>query len=347
MEVLQVLRESTEKNILLLAHHNADPDAVCSAIALSEGLKQIGCKSVRIGFVESISKLSQKIVNKLNYEIDLNPNLNADLIVLLDTSTAGQLSKMADKFKSAKAEKIIIDHHTPTEEPLEADHKLVDEKASSTVELVYDLLKELGVEISKEVAEAMCFGLVAETAHLQFATPKVFRILADLQEKHGIVHQDILELLRTQVDVSEKIAHFKAAGRTNVTRVKNYLIVTTRVGSFEASCARALMRMGADLAAVSSKPDELRISMRSSHSFLTETGIDLGRDIMPGLIKIIDGTGSGHPTAAGANGNALDKEKEAMAFIVSFVQNKLENQHTLQSNVCVTAADKKKGVAGK
>lgn len=324
MDAVQLLRDSVGKNILLLVHHNADPDAICSAIALSEGLKQLGCENVKIGAVESTNKLSQKILNKLDCEVDKNPSLDVDVIILLDTSTPGQLSEMAEVFQNSKAEKLMIDHHAEGEDKLIVDHKLVDANATSTVELVCGLLKELGTKISDDVAFALCFGLVAETAHLQFATPDNFRLLADLEEAHSITHQDVLGLLRTPLHVSEKIAHFKALGRAKVHRIGNFLIVTSKVGSFEASCARAMIRVGADLAAVSSRPDELRISLRASHGFVKETGIDLGRELIPEVARIINGSGSGHPAAAGANGSALDKGGEAFDFIINYVRKKIE-----------------------
>lgn len=44
---------------------------------------------------------------------------------------------------------------------------------------------------------------------------------------------------------------------------------------------------------------------------------------MPGVAKIIQGTGSGHPTAAGANGKLVKKADEALKYIVEYVKTRI------------------------
>src|SRR3989344_9655213 len=160
----EFLKQFKGKNVLLLGHKNADPDSVSSVIALSYGLKELGIKT-RCGVIEGASKLAQKILDELNESVEIDPELNVDLIVLLDMSTEGQMSDFYKKIISSKTKKMIIDHHAIHDYTMKADFSFIDEKATSTAGLVYDLLKELKVEITSDIAKTILLGIVAETAH--------------------------------------------------------------------------------------------------------------------------------------------------------------------------------------
>jgi len=224
---------------------------------------------------------------------------------------------------------MIIDHHTVHDYTLKADFSFIDEESSSTVELVYDLLKELKVKIDEKIAKSVLLGTVAETAHLQYASLKNFQILSELMEKFSIDYQWILATLETPLDVSERIARLKASQRVQFDRIGNFLIATSKIASFEASAARALIRAGADLVGVAAeKENEVRISLRSTQNFYEKTKIDLGKELIPKVAAIIGGTGSGHPTAAGANGKLVKKADEALKYILQYTKTKLNTNTT-------------------
>ena len=319
----EFLKQFKGKNVLLLGHKNADPDSVSSVIALSYGLKELGIKT-RCGVIESASKVAQKILAELNESVEVDPELNVDLIILLDMSTEGQLSGFYKNVMQSNAQKMIIDHHAIHDYTMKADFSFIDEKATSTAGLVYDLLLELKVKITKEIAKIILLGIVAETAHLHYATIKDFQLISDLMSKFKLDYQWICAILETPLDVSERIARLKAAQRARFEQVGNFLIARSEISSFEASAARMLIRAGADVAIVAAKKEkEIRISTRATTSFYEKTKIDLGKDVIPGVAKIIGGTGSGHPTAAGANGRNPAKADEAMRYFFDFLKEKL------------------------
>ncbi len=322
-KLAEVLREFKGKEALLLAHKNADPDSICSALALYKELKKIGINT-RIGAVESVSLLSKKILEKTNTTVDIDPAIDSDLIIFLDMSSIGQLGDFYKEVERSDAYKIVIDHHAIQDDNFKVDLSYIDENAATAVELVYDLLEELKIKISDETAFTILFGMIAETAHLRYAKQKNFRIIAELLEKHKICFSELLRFLETPLDISERIARLKAFKRARIHRVSNYLVVVSEIGSFEASSARAFISAGADVAAVISKrKNEIRVSLRASASFYNETGIDLGKDLIPEIAKIIKGTGSGHPTAAGANGQADISEEKIEELITKFVKKRI------------------------
>ena len=77
---------------------------------------------------------------------------------------------------------VNIDHHH--DNPRFGDVDLVVADASSTGEVLADVFRELGVELTPEIAEALYIALVTDTGRFQYAntTPKALRLAADLVE---------------------------------------------------------------------------------------------------------------------------------------------------------------------
>jgi len=100
-QIIRVLDELNAKLVVLLCHHNADPDAICSSYAFAGLLKRLkpGLE-VEIGASQGISRLSKHLLKFLPINVCLQPNVEkADVIVLLDTNTIQQLNNLAEKIK--------------------------------------------------------------------------------------------------------------------------------------------------------------------------------------------------------------------------------------------------------
>lgn len=305
-EVLKIIDETNAKNLLILCHHNADPDAVCSAYALSSLIKKIRPSvNVNIGAAQGISRLSKHIIRKLSMiAIDDRPQIEkADIIFLLDTNTISQLNDLAEKVKLSKAPIVVIDHHAihPETEKL-ARICISDETASSTCEIVYRLYKAASVEVTRDEAKALFLGIAFDTRHFVLASSSTIKILAELVDA-GINAQELLPLLSLPMDFSEKVARLKACRRSKMFRINDWIIVVSHVSAYQASAARALIDLGADVVAVAGqRNDNLEVSIRCTRDFHEKTGIHLGRDIAKPLGEFLQGMGGGHATAAGVNG---------------------------------------------
>jgi bifunctional oligoribonuclease and PAP phosphatase NrnA len=81
-----------------------------------------------------------------------------------------------------------VDHHHDNSRF--GDVNLVVDEASSTSEIVRDILGELGVGLTPEIAEALYVGLVTDTGRFQYTntTPKALRLAAELVETGADVH---------------------------------------------------------------------------------------------------------------------------------------------------------------
>jgi phosphoesterase RecJ-like protein len=81
-----------------------------------------------------------------------------------------------------------VDHHH--DNTRFGDVNLIVPEASSTAEIVRDLLRELDVALTPEIAEALYVALVTDTGRFQYAntTPKALRLAAELVEAGADVH---------------------------------------------------------------------------------------------------------------------------------------------------------------
>lgn len=300
-------------SVLVLTHHNADIDAVASAVGLAAGLGQLGLRP-GVGVAESVSKAARRIAEGSDILID--PDCSAfDAVILVDTSVPEQLAAV----KNLRAD-IIIDHH-PAGPLAAAATAWIEPSARSTAQMIYSLLKELGCTMNKNLATTLAAGIVGDTAHLRFASLVEFEIITELL-RAGADYGTVLGLLSTPVDQSDIIAGLKAAARMQVWKVDKIVIAISKLGSHEAPAARQLLRLGADIAIVAAvKENEVRISSRAKET-IEQYGIDLS-EIFKGVGELVGGTGGGHPTAGSANGTKPKAVDDALDYCVKAIAKKV------------------------
>jgi len=62
---------------------------------------------------------------------------------------------------------IVLDHHATVEKPLDfADASIINPKSASTGELIFNLSKELGWDVSVEAAEYLMTSILGDTQGL-------------------------------------------------------------------------------------------------------------------------------------------------------------------------------------
>ena len=102
---------------------------------------------------------------------------------------------MGEVIATLDCPKILVDHHLYPENF--ADYVLSDTTASSTCELVYDLLEMLDDKkmIDPIIGECMFTGILTDTGSFKYSTsPKLFRIVAELLEK-GVDDYSLQDLI--------------------------------------------------------------------------------------------------------------------------------------------------------
>jgi nanoRNase/pAp phosphatase (c-di-AMP/oligoRNAs hydrolase) len=305
-EVKSLIDKIEAKSILILCHQNADPDALCSVFAFSGLLKRLNPEmKLMVASPGGISRLSKAISNYLPMKpTNEEPNFeDADLIVMLDTNTIQQLGEWSERIKGSSSPLVVVDHHAshPETEKI-ATLCICNEESSSTCEIVYGFFKELDLVPSSKEAEALFLGIAFDTKHFILASSHTLKTVADLVDA-GVNAQEVLPRLSLPVETSERIARLKASRRMKLVRINDWLVAFSHVRSYQASAARALVEMGANVAMVGGqRDDDLQISLRSDRDFYRQTGFHLGRDLAKPLGGYLHGMGGGHSTAAGING---------------------------------------------
>jgi nanoRNase/pAp phosphatase (c-di-AMP/oligoRNAs hydrolase) len=303
-DIVKLLDEIHASQVLLLCHHNSDPDAVCSAYAFQGLLKKVRPNlTIEVGTGQGVSRLTKNLLRYLPITVNLYPNVEkAQAIVLLDTNTVQQLDTLAERVTKTSAPIIIVDHHaTHPDTQKICKVCITNEDAASTCDIVYSFYKEQNIKPDPAEAKALFLGMAFDTRHFVLANSSTFKAVADLVAS-GVNAQEALAMLAMPMDFSERVARVKACRRAKIIRVDNWIIALSHVSAFQASAARALTDLGAHMAAVAGEKGEaIEISMRCTREFTEKTGIHLGKDIAKPLGEFMQGQGGGHAMAAGVN----------------------------------------------
>ena len=194
---------AASNKILLIPHDRSDGDAVGSVCALKLWLDKIG-KDSRIIFPSEISDFLKFVPasdkaweGHMNHQEIEDFAKEADLQIHADFShdhRMGDVQRLLPK----DLKKIVIDHHLHPAEDYLAYYW--DPRASSTCELVYDLICESGDEalIDSEIATAIYTGILTDTGSFRYTntTPHVHKIVAGLIERgadFGMINSQIYE----------------------------------------------------------------------------------------------------------------------------------------------------------
>src|SRR6266513_1253062 len=183
--VADAIRE--HDRFVLTTHENPDGDALGSLLAANLALEQLGKDTVMVlhgdaplpgeyGFM-SLGDLQRRW-----------PDDVADR-VLLAVDCANE-SRIADPEVLGRVPlSVDIDHHH--DNTRFGRINLIVADASSTGEVLRDLLRELDVELTPEIAEALYIALVTDTGRFQYTntSPRALRLAAELVEAGADIHR--------------------------------------------------------------------------------------------------------------------------------------------------------------
>ena len=182
----QLIRQPSR--VVIVTHKNPDGDALGSTLALAAVLSRLLHNVTVIlpnefppvfNFLPGIDKV---IIGEMRPEEAVEAFEKADIIFCLDFNSLDRIDRFALDVMASRALKILIDHHIDPE-PF-ADHIISNPKASSTAELLYDFMIEMGLEkfIDVPVAESLYTGILMDTGSFRYGTnPRVFEIAAALK----------------------------------------------------------------------------------------------------------------------------------------------------------------------
>jgi phosphoesterase RecJ-like protein len=184
-------------SIIVARHKNPDLDAYGSQFGLYYALKE-KYKDKNIYIVGD--------TNNLNYFGDFD-NVSLDtrkesLVIILDTVAKQMLREIDYTYYK---ELVLVDHHR-NDPDIEHDIYIKDINASSTAEIVADMLLKENVGINRESAKSLYMGIIGDTGRFRFSstTSKTFMIASKLMES-GINLQEIHDLVYLETFEDKKI----------------------------------------------------------------------------------------------------------------------------------------------
>jgi phosphoesterase RecJ-like protein len=175
----------------VFSHEEPDGDAIGSQVALTLALRKLG-KTV-VSFRYDGVPPALEFLNRDGALTPFRPGKDeaavrdAEAIVVLDSCDYFRLGDVADAVKACGAFKINIDHHR--DNSFFGDINYVRFEAGGAAELVFEVVRALGVPAEGAVAEGLYVGISTDTLGFKYIDPS------------GNTLQVVGELLRGGLDV--------------------------------------------------------------------------------------------------------------------------------------------------
>ncbi len=181
-DALALLRSA--QLVLMPTHQNVDADGLASAIALSRALAQLGVTArpiVSDGQVPHQLAFLPGVEEVLAYGDDDLPDY--DVLCLVDCSDRRRLGDFyADDPErvDGRCPIVNIDHHVTND--LFGQVNIVVPEAASASEIVADILRAWGTELTRDIAQCLLAGIYGDTLGLRTdsTTARTMRTSADL-----------------------------------------------------------------------------------------------------------------------------------------------------------------------
>jgi phosphoesterase RecJ-like protein len=180
-QVISQLRKS--KRILVASHANPDGDAIASLLAMGLSLDSLGKTTtlynesqlpVVYRFLPAFDRIQHLIGTTDQY----------DTAVILDCGNLERVGKVADIIRQIPV-LINIDHHYTNDGFGHYHH--VAPSACATAEIVYQLIKDMGVSIDRDIASCIYTGILTDTGSFRFSnTNRSSFIICDEMVGRGV-----------------------------------------------------------------------------------------------------------------------------------------------------------------
>ncbi len=190
-EEIKQLKEllSFPKEITIISHRNPDGDSMGSSLGLSLFLQKFH-HSVKVIFPSEcptgynfMPGIDRSIVFDLQHDEARKAIDQCEVLFCLDFNGLDRVDKLGENITFSRAKKILIDHHLDPE-PF-TDIEFSDTAASSTCELVYQVIDAMGEKskIDPALGECLFVGLITDTGSFRYGTrPETYKVAAALKE---------------------------------------------------------------------------------------------------------------------------------------------------------------------
>ena len=283
--------------IVIARHVGPDPDAVASQIALRDSIKLTFPNKKVYAVGVGVSKFKYYgTLNHPNYE-----ELNKPLLIVLDVPNMSRI----DGIEDLNYDNILkIDHHP--KEDIKGIIEWIDEKKSSTCQMVTELILNTKLKLNDKIAENLFLGIVSDSERfsLKNTTYETFDTVKELLKVSKIDFTSLYDILYTRPFIEHKFIAF----------ITNNLIIDKNGLGYIKISDQDLKEYNVDLATPS--------NLINSYNFINEllVWIFITEDIKnkqykisirsrgPIINKIANNyNGGGHKFASGARLNTMEE----------------------------------------
>jgi phosphoesterase RecJ-like protein len=273
--VAAALRE--HDRFLVVTHENPDGDALGSLLATTLALRQLGKDALMFLSGDAPLPREYSFMQLDGVLRELPDDTEERVLVAVDCAKVDRIGP--DRAPVERARLVVnIDHHHDNSRF--GDINLIAPEASSTGELLRDVFRELGVELTAEIAEPLYIALVTDTGRFQYSstTPKSYRLAAELIEAGADFHA-VFKQVYESLELAKLKLLARALDRTRVLEggrmIVSHLLRTdfAEVGAVEAYSEGIIDFLraveGAELAVLIREPPRdtgpaRRVSLRAS-----------------------------------------------------------------------------------
>jgi phosphoesterase RecJ-like protein len=183
--VVEAIR--THERFLVVTHENPDGDALGSMLATTLGLRALGKDATMYLTGSAPLPAEYRFLDMSGLARELPADIGERTLLAVDCANERRIGEDRAPVDAA-ALVVNVDHHH--DNARFGDIDLIDDAASSTAEIVRDILRELDVALTPEIAEALYVGLVTDTGRFQYTntTPKALTLAAELVGAGADVH---------------------------------------------------------------------------------------------------------------------------------------------------------------
>ena len=222
-----ILAIKRSKNIVIIAHVGPDGDTLGSMLGLREMLVQL----------KNLEKIDVVIVGKIPDIYKFLPDSNIiknsdnkdlytsyDLAITVDCASLDRLGDSVELFRNAKLT-ANIDHHISN--PQFADINLIIPEASACGEILFRLVADLDITLTKEIAVNLYTAILTDTGGFKFENtkPNTLEVCAKLIEAGAVPNQIYKECYESKPIAMVRL-HSRAIDQAIFTE-KNKIAYTT------------------------------------------------------------------------------------------------------------------------
>lgn len=266
--------------MIVLPHIHPDGDTIGSCVALTHYFKEQGLEAycvnndtipVSLRFLNNEGFLNSEAFEALGWEA------GSYAVMVVDGSDLSRVKDRINIYNQANY-KFCIDHHVTNEGF--ADVTWIDSQASSTGELVYELIKTNGGSITQTMAEALYVAISTDTGSFKYdnTSAQTHRVIAELLEIEFDVQKAIVEVYQNkdidqvrlmQIALNHLTLH--AGGKIGISYIEEKDVVSAQIQNYDTDgiCEAIRDISGLEVAVFlrELEPQVFKVSTRSKHDF--------------------------------------------------------------------------------